>query len=171
MQHNQLRYLLFFALFIGCGHPESTASLESGGESFPKHPDSGLTPGELCRTSNARRYPERIKYCERNVSTDTKAYIMRLYDSTLGFATQQMPRSEFKIDHYIPLCAGGSNDAKNLWPQHRSIYVQTDQIEGVLCEVMAAGRILQRDAVVLVKDVKAHPETAERRAQELRDLL
>ena len=27
-------------------------------------------------------------------------------------------RSEYKVDHFIPLCVGGSNEMSNLWPQY-----------------------------------------------------
>jgi hypothetical protein len=74
----------------------------------------------------------------------------------MGYRTRQMDRQDFKIDHYIPLCMGGSNDIKNLWPQHKSVYAITDPLEPVLCDKMAQGRLLQKKAVEIIMYAKAH---------------
>lgn len=121
---------------------------------FPQGPDAHITPGSLCETPDSFRYPERIKYCSRAVDGDRKVQIIRTYDSQLGFAIQQMPRSDFKIDHLIPLCAGGSNQNDNLWPQHKSVYAVTDPFEPALCDLMAAGKLKQSEVVDLVLDLK-----------------
>ena len=63
---------------------------------------------------------------------------------------------DFKIDHLIPLCAGGANDEDNLWPQHKSVYNITDALEPVVCEKMAAGRLKQAEAVKLILQAKMH---------------
>jgi hypothetical protein len=78
-----------------------------------------------------------------------------------------MERTTFKIDHLIPLCLGGSNDTDNLWPQHESIYQNTDPLEPFLCEVLASGRIKQLEAVELILTIKQNPFTA---PEELRKL-
>ena len=57
-------------------------------------------------------------YKKTRVASDEKRDIIATYDKARGFHIGQMQRSQFKIDHYIPLCAGGSNDRDNLWPQH-----------------------------------------------------
>ena len=72
----------------------------------------------------------------------------------LGYAIESMNRQDFKIDHYIPLCAGGSNDSSNLWPQHKSIYEITDPIEPLICKKMALGKLNQALAVELIMTVK-----------------
>jgi hypothetical protein len=117
------------------------------GLKYPLSPDPNLTPGTLCHTGKTYRYPERILYCERNVSSGTKKEIIRSYDSTLGFSVEKSGRDHFKIDHYIPLCMGGSNDDENLWPQHESVYKATDPLE--------QGRLLQNKAVELIRRAKA----------------
>lgn len=129
------------------------STLSHAGGNFPKGPDAALTPGALCNHADAYRYPEKIKYCERDVSSSTKAGIFQKYDQ-LGYRTRSMKRQAFKIDHYIPLCAGGSNETKNLWPQHESVYQITDQLEALICEKMAAGRLLQKDAIQLIMEAK-----------------
>ncbi|MBC7537554.1 MAG: hypothetical protein H7281_01940 [Bacteriovorax sp.] len=65
-----------------------------------------------------------------------------------------MDRKDFKIDHLIPLCAGGANSTENLWPQHKTVYEITDPLKPVLCQKMQAGKLLQVDAVKLIIQAK-----------------
>jgi hypothetical protein len=134
---------------------------------FPSHPHTDMTPGSLCDHASEMRYPEHIKYCERDVEGSLKARLFVLYDEKYGYETTQMQRTAFKIDHLIPLCMGGSNKADNLWPQHVSIYQHTDPLEPFLCGAMSAGKIKQADAVQLILTIKQSPLTAE---DELRKL-
>ncbi len=133
----------------------------SADKKFPVSPDLVITPGTLCTTPSQYRYPEKIPYCVRNVDSSTKAEIFKEYDSKLGFETTQMERSQFKIDHFIPLCMGGSNDKENLWPQHKTIYEKTDLLEQQACEKMALGRLKQADAVELIREAKLSLHKAE----------
>ena len=135
--------------------------------SFPHNPDASLTPGSLCRDPTSYRYPEHIAYCERNVSSATKRAIIAEYDETLGFDIGTQPRTDFKIDHLIPLCMGGSNDSDNLWPQHKDVYLITDRFEGKMCELMARGRMTQAEAVGMITGVKNALENAAALEQEL----
>lgn len=125
-----------------------------GNDRFPTHPDAQMTPGKLCENGSTRRYPEGIAYCNRSVERGLKADIFRAYDEDLGFETRQMNRGDFKIDHYIPLCAGGSNSIDNLWPQHRTVYAITDPMEPLICEKMSEGVLKQAEAVQLIKKGK-----------------
>lgn len=120
---------------------------------YPLGPHPKLTPGSLCDTPDSYRYKERIAYCERDVSRDSKDHIFRNYER-LGYRFKPNERSSFKIDHYIPLCAGGSNYDNNLWPQHISVYKQTDAIEALGCEKLRDGKLTQRQLVQLIKEVK-----------------
>ncbi len=121
---------------------------------FPHGPDPDLTPGELCDRPDAHRYPEKIPYCNRNVDSSTKWAVIRTYDRELGYEIERTGRMKFKIDHYIPLCMGGSNNEVNIWPQHESVYQRTDPLEGLACEKMSAGVLLQDRAVELIKEAK-----------------
>jgi hypothetical protein len=134
---------------------------------FPIAPNPKLTPGKLCDHESTYRYPEHIKYCERDVSSDLKKEIFVQYDQNLGFETTKMDRNSFKIDHLIPLCMGGSNDEDNLWPQHQSIYEHTDPIEPFLCGKLADGKLKQAEAVQLILTIKQSPYTAEVELQKL----
>lgn len=130
------------------------------GKRFPSTPDVSMTPGDVCKNPDEFRYPEKIPYCKRDVESQEKREIIARYDETFGYTIQQMDRQDFKIDHLIPLCMGGSNEVSNLWPQHKSIYSKTDPLEPLLCEMMSSGRILQDEAIRIIKAVKEEPDTA-----------
>lgn len=123
-------------------------------EAFPVAPDERLTPGDLCSRASHFRYPEHIAYCSRSVAKGLKKQIIKEYDQVLGTSVEEMNRQDFKIDHFIPLCMGGSNESENLWPQHRTIYTITDPLEQVACEKMAQGKLKQLDAVEMIKRAK-----------------
>jgi hypothetical protein len=120
---------------------------------FPTGPVAKLTPGSLCVRPDARRYPEQINYCNRNVGGDLKADVFREYRLE-GFRLTPSNRSQYKIDHLIPLCAGGSNSEDNLWPQHSSIFVRTDSLESVGCEKLKDAKIKQADLIKLILAAK-----------------
>ncbi len=127
----------------------------------PSSPAPKLTPGALCNDPDEYRYPEHIPYCRRDVSRDTKDKVFSLYESAFQFSVQSIGREHFKIDHYIPLCMGGGNEVGNLWPQHESVYPLTDPIEFRLCQMMEQGALSQADAILLIREVKAHLERAQ----------
>ena len=61
----------------------SQAIANQDNDFYPKTPILSETPGRLCSTPSAYRYPERIAYCERNVDPYTKNAIIAKYDSLL----------------------------------------------------------------------------------------
>ena len=148
-----------------CGSSPSLSNLSFPSHEtvmFPTMPDASLTPGNVCRTPDEHRYHEGISYCVRNVSLETKNAIIRMYDERLGYAIESMNRQDFKIDHFISLCMGGSNDVTNLWPQHRSVFELTDRLEGYLCDLMAKDDISQVEAINAVQYAKRHLAEAPR---------
>jgi hypothetical protein len=134
----------------------SSTSRSAFGADFPLGPNAQMTPGELCQHPDSYRYPEHIPYCTRDVANELKAQIIAAYDQQFGFHIQSMDRQLFKIDHYIPLCAGGGNDLSNLWPQHVSVYTITDPLEPLVCGKMAQGRLTQKDAVAYIRAAKTN---------------
>lgn len=140
----------FVALMLVVGF--SLTSL--AGAPYPMGPDRNVTPGSLCAHPDSYRYPEKIPYCERDVDTELKKEIFQEYIHDLGFSIDMSKRNQFKIDHLIPLCAGGSNNRDNLWPQHSTVYQQTDEMEMVACEKMAEGKVTQRKAVDMILEAK-----------------
>lgn len=140
-----MKYTLIFLLL--CLTKPSDA-----GNPYPRSPDAGLTPGSLCQSPDSHRYPEQIPYCERDVSWANKEMVFINYRK-LGYSLSG-DRGQYKIDHLIPLCAGGSNNDNNLWPQYRTISARTDLIEMWGCEVLAKGKITQKELVELVLKAK-----------------
>ena len=133
---------------------------------FPMRPIAELTPGKLCERPDTYRYPEQIGYCERFVTADQKEEVFHNYRQA-GFRLSPQERSSYKIDHYIPLCAGGSNSNLNLWPQHASIFNITDSIEKLGCDKMALGRLSQARFIQLIQIVKNDVTKARAVQQEL----
>ncbi len=123
-------------------------------ERYPDGPNHQMTPGKLCDAPTELRYAEQIAYCERDVSSDTKNAVIAEYDKKLGYQIRTMPRSDFKIDHLIPLSVGGSNQVENLWPQHKSIYAYSDKIESYVSELMRSGKLKQSEAISAVVNCK-----------------
>ena len=144
---------LTFVILLLCLSNSSFA-----GNSYPRGPDAVQTPGSLCQTPDSHRYPEQIPYCERNVNWATKEIIFINYRK-LGFSLSG-ERDQYKIDHLIPLCAGGSNSENNLWPQYRTISERTDLIEMWGCEILAKGRVTQKELIDLVMKAKLNLKEA-----------
>lgn len=170
----QVVLLCLGLLTTACGSTQSsTSSLYSETEAnrFPTGPNETMTPGETCQRPDAIRYPERINYCNRDVSSGEKNAIISSYDRQFGFEIGRMQRGDFKIDHYIPLCMGGSNNIKNLWPQHKSVYVMTDPLEQKLCELMSAGKMLQRLAMEKIRFAKNNLDQADDLIREADQML
>lgn len=146
------------------------AMVSGASQEFPTAPDPSLTPGSLCDQPDSVRYPERIKYCSRDVDTELKREIIQDYNEKLGYGIRHHQRSQFKIDHYIPLCMGGSNHKDNLWPQHQTVYKHTDHLEMTACEKMADGRLSQRLAVEYIRKAKADYRKAREIIREIEGL-
>jgi hypothetical protein len=125
---------------------------------YPMGPNPSLTPGSKCESDNTR-HPQNIPYCKRSVSSSEKWQVIEEYNR-LGANITRQNRGRFKVDHLIPLCIGGSNELDNLWPQHESIYVQTDDVEHMTCELVSRGEMKQTEAIELVLTAKNHLELA-----------
>lgn len=151
--------LLFIALLV-ISTTVSAASVFKA--EFPLGPDSSLTPGALCDRPDSYRYPERIAYCNRVVDYTLKEDVFREYRHN-GYRLKIADRGDYKIDHLIPLCAGGSNRETNLWPQHVSIFKITDPMESLGCEKLKLAKIKQLQLVKLIiaakRDLKLVPQT------------
>ncbi len=132
----------------------STAALSFDKDWFPKGPDARLTPGSYCQGQQPTDRTGRPLTCERNVDTDDKWAVIRDYNQRLGYNINQSNRGQFKIDHLVPLCFGGSNEHNNLWPQHQSIYVITDKLEDMGCQKLRSGRVGQAKLIKMLVEVK-----------------
>jgi hypothetical protein len=114
---------------------------------WPTHPNPTLTPGkraatdirEVCATEGNLSYSRR----HRATAPALKAWVFREY----GIEPPQRPsRSEWEIDHLIPLCLGGADEAANLWPQNQATYREKDRLEAHACREVCAGRLSLSEA-------------------------
>lgn len=116
-----------------------------------ERPDPQMSPGELCSAQDAHfkgyDYPEQIARCNRNVNTSDKRLIASRYGNI-----PQSEWSHYEFDHVLPLCVGGSNDMRNLWPQPKGEADDKDKLESTICRQMKAGTLTQAKAVAQVRD-------------------
>ena len=114
-------------------------------------PDPDLTPGKTCTAKDpyfqGYDYPTNVARCTRHV---TKAEKIKVAEAYGGIDQSDWPSYEF--DHLIPLCAGGSNDIKNLWPQPIDEAKDKDKIEDEVCAGLRSGDLTQKEAIQKVWD-------------------
>ena len=109
-------------------------------------PQFKITPGLLCSKADPDfsflDYPEKIARCARNIGDAEKTKVAATYGN--------IPRASwvnYEFDHLLPVCAGGSNSADNLWPQPIIEAHKKDILEVDICLAMKAGTLKQVDAV------------------------
>lgn len=109
------------------------------------------TPGTLCTQDDPNfdklDYSEQIARCKRNVSEDKKQQIAHIYGD---IPRDTWPNYEF--DHLIPLCAGGSDETTNVWPQPIVEARKKDRVENMVCREMRAGSMTQAEAIQKIHD-------------------
>lgn len=117
-----------------------------------------LTPrpiGSLCTPQDKDfkeyRYCEQIAYCQRNVSTALKAKIYEWYDIPVE------ERTNYTIDHIIPLSLGGNNSKANLWPEHKELLKLKGNLEYDLYLSLKRCVESQSNAVKTILDYKLNP--------------
>lgn len=122
---------------------------------YPAAPNPELTPGQLCERHNPHfkefRYKERIPYCRRAVSPQTKSRIYELY----GISAAK--RVNYTIDHLIPLSAGGDNSPENLWPEHMDVKRLRYNLEVRVYNQLRRGEITQDQALQIIVEAKMNP--------------
>jgi hypothetical protein len=122
---------------------------------FPLVPDPSMTTGSICQETDAdfteHRYGENIAYCARNVASFTKKEIYQKYGVKKGC------RTEYTIDHFIPLSIGGTNTIDNLWPEHNSIKALRQNLEVKTFRQLEKGQITQAEAISIIVSAKWHP--------------
>jgi len=126
------------------------------------YPNPELTPGEAATlnvddltrdwTDNCPNHRPRCTYSQdhRNVSPAVHTAVYDEYDVP---AEGRNIRSG-EVDHFWPLCAGGSNDLKNLWYQPATNdwngenlgYHEKDKLEDEVCKEIKAGQLDPNDA-------------------------
>lgn len=105
--------------------------------------DTSPPPGALC-TADADTFEglrRGVPMCRRRVTTEQRL---------TAFARAFIPRAQwpaYELDHFLPLCLGGSNDLANLWPEPIAHARRKDVLEQSLCRALAAGRLSQAQAL------------------------
>lgn len=126
-----------------------------GFTAFPFTPDETRTNGSICSTSDRDfsefRYPEKIPYCKRSVSSSDKDKVYRDY------GVSKNCRQEYTIDHFIPLSIGGTNRFDNLWPEPKVIKQLRQDLELELFKALSKGQITQDEAIETIRDAKFNP--------------
>jgi hypothetical protein len=102
-------------------------------------PDPTLTPG-AARTANIGEVCSTSTRELRHWSRERDDRILAEYGLPIG------PHPTVEIDHLIPLCLGGTDDDRNLWPEpRRSIEPiwnaeRKDELEARMCSLVCAGQ-------------------------------
>ncbi len=139
---------------------EATNGLHVGPASL--YPDASMTPGlaetlsrdDLTRTytDNCPAHKATCTYSQdhRNVSASVHT---KVYDE-YNVPPAKRNGTSGEVDHFYPLCAGGSNDIKNLWYQPASNdwngkhfgYHEKDKLEAYICAQIKDGQLDPQDA-------------------------
>jgi hypothetical protein len=112
-------------------------------------PDPVLTPGQA-RTANIGEACSTSTRELRHWSRERDDKIMREYGLPAGAHPQ------YEVDHLIPLCLGGADSDRNLWPQPRRSIEPTwnaerkDELEARMCSLVCSGQL---DAVEAQKEI------------------
>ncbi len=104
---------------------------------LPIRPSDASTPGAIGSTDVddvCGRGPDGRTYSQRH--RQTTAEMKR--DAYETYGVQRNGR-DFEVDHRVPLCIGGADDQRNLWPQEgfeRPNYHDKDRLEERVCEMV-----------------------------------
>jgi hypothetical protein len=145
-------------LFVLCVSGLSAGAAARGrvGPDF-LYPSATLTPGRADTLSAAElsaRYSEHCRkgkldctYAQSHRSVPAAVH-RRVYEEYAVPAAARNGR-DGEVDHFYPVCAGGSNDIANLWYQpadrtwrgHALGYHEKDVLEAWVCREIKAGRL------------------------------
>jgi hypothetical protein len=103
-------------------------------------PDPTLTPGAV-RTTNIGEICSASTNTLRHWSRERDDHILAEYGLPMGAHPQ------YEIDHLVPLCVGGADDDRNLWPEPRRSTEpewnaeRKDELEACMCSMVCSGGI------------------------------
>jgi hypothetical protein len=117
--------------------PPTTETVLAPGQVDRDHPSSRLTPGDVFVDATVD------VICEPGYAKSVRAVDDHLRDSVFSaYGVANQDRKSYQLDHLVPLELGGSNDARNLWPQPISSTSEVDahdkdvlenQLHAVVC--------------------------------------
>lgn len=115
---------------------------------IPINPSENETPGDFCseedKDFHEYRYPEKMVYCRRNVTSGTKNKIYVQYKVEIKC------KHRYTIDHLVPLALGGNNSPENLWPEHVLVKQTRQALEQQLYEEVSQGKMTSDEAVQII---------------------
>ncbi len=121
-------------------------------QAYPVVPVSDLTPGEYCTETDSNflylRYEEQVPFCKRRVKKQLKDRVYEAYNIPARC------RSQYTVDHLIPLSMGGNNSIKNLWPEHHRVKELRMDLESEVHFQLEMGVITRDEAVAQVLEDK-----------------
>ena len=108
------------------------------GDSWPETPDDKLTPGEIATTDGAEicGWVDGKSYSQRHRLPFDIERARRVFDR---YGIDPHLHGQFELDHRVPLCLGGADTEKNLWPQPRKgpwTAEMKDRLEAHMCKKM-----------------------------------
>jgi hypothetical protein len=138
----------------------STKTLHIGPDNL--YPDATKTPGEAATLDGVELRKDWIEGCPGKKLKCTYSQAHRKVSNAERIAvydTYKVPTLKRKIafgevDHFYPLCAGGSNDVKNLWYQringkwkgYNFGYKEKDKLESYICRQIKANKMTPQEA-------------------------
>lgn len=105
-------------------------------EDLPIRPDPSITPGLVASTdpNDVCGKVDGLTYSQRHRDTTQK-----MKDEVYAAYHVDKAGRDFEVDHLVPLCLGGADDLKNLWPQegwqHPSFH-DKDRLETYACRAV-----------------------------------
>lgn len=105
----------------------------------PERPDPTLTPGEILNVTREQVCTPGYAKKVRHVTAQMKRAVFKRYGV-------KYVKGKYAVDHAIPLCMGGRNNIRNLWPQPYEQSLEKDRVEVFLCHEVCEGRLALKDA-------------------------
>ena len=105
------------------------------------YPDPRLTPGDVLPVTAAQVSVSGYSSKVRNVPVSEKREVFAEYR-----LTYPQKAGAYECDHFIPLCLGGSNSIRNLWPEPAPQFHWKDGLEVYLWRQLRAGKITLAEA-------------------------
>ena len=107
------------------------------------YPNPNYTTGDIMEGNATRVCVSGYTSTVRNVPNSLRNQIYAEYNY------DRASNISIELDHFIPLCLGGSNDAKNLWVQYENPkpgFKEKDRVEDYLCHQVCNGNMTLSEA-------------------------
>jgi hypothetical protein len=129
-----LTLLIIGGIFLGELRVKQTASLEN-----PFYSNQSLYPNPKYVKGDILERNKTI-ICQTGYSSTVRDVPLSLRKKIFerdGVKYPQ-PTGNTELDHFIPLCVGGSNDESNLWVEFKPYYKWKDRVEVYLCKELCS---------------------------------